>query len=77
MRHRPVRLWIMPWKKRCACGCAWYPCPDAVRMDTEGPRLPHDYPYWNAPTATHSSEAHYGRTLMTPGHQWRARRRAR
>ncbi|WIM94831.1 hypothetical protein ACTOB_006885 [Actinoplanes oblitus] len=30
MRHEPVRAWYAPWKKRCSCGCGWYPCPDAA-----------------------------------------------
>ena len=35
-RHRPVRRWWSPWRLRCACGCTWYPCPDA-RPDVEPP----------------------------------------
>ncbi|GIE88856.1 hypothetical protein [Actinoplanes regularis] len=32
MRHEPVRAWYKPWKKRCSCGCDWYPCPDAATI---------------------------------------------
>lgn len=32
VRHEPVRTWYQPWKKRCACGCSWYPCPDAATI---------------------------------------------
>ena len=32
MRHEPVRAWYAPWKKRCSCGCEWYPCPDAATI---------------------------------------------
>jgi hypothetical protein len=37
VRHRPVRVWFKPWKKRCACGCAWYPCPDSTKVNAEPP----------------------------------------
>ncbi|GAA4589962.1 hypothetical protein BJY16_009073 [Actinoplanes octamycinicus] len=32
MRHEPVRVWYAPWRKRCSCGCEWYPCPDAATI---------------------------------------------
>ncbi|GGR28116.1 hypothetical protein GCM10010168_52720 [Actinoplanes ianthinogenes] len=32
MRHEPVRTWWAPWRKRCSCGCGWYPCPDAATI---------------------------------------------
>jgi hypothetical protein len=32
VRHEPVRNWYQPWKRRCSCGCAWYPCPDAATI---------------------------------------------
>lgn len=32
MRHEPVRIWYQPWRQRCSCGCAWYPCPDAATV---------------------------------------------
>ncbi|MFI1992860.1 hypothetical protein [Actinoplanes sp. NPDC020271] len=32
MRHEPVRTWYQPWRQRCSCGCAWYPCPDAATV---------------------------------------------
>jgi len=33
MRHEPKRAWLTPWKRRCRCGCAWYPCPDAATVE--------------------------------------------
>ncbi|BEL05618.1 hypothetical protein Q0Z83_038090 [Actinoplanes sichuanensis] len=78
-RHREVRVWFMPWKTRCACGCAWFPCPDAVTVDppavTESLRIAD--PRWNGPTVhfvavrpVRGNE----RPLMTKGQQWRSRR---
>ncbi|WP_436527665.1 hypothetical protein [Actinoplanes sp. HUAS TT8] len=32
VRHEPVRTWYQPWRQRCSCGCAWYPCPDAATI---------------------------------------------
>jgi hypothetical protein len=41
MRHGPTRAWLTPWRKRCRCGCAWYPCPDAVTVERPGDPLWH------------------------------------
>ncbi len=76
-RHRPVRVWFMPWKTKCACGCGWFPCPDAVTM--AAPPItqslhPGD-PRWNGPTAYHSPGRGTPRPLMTRGQQWRSRER--
>jgi hypothetical protein len=32
VRHEPVRAWYQPWKRRCSCGCTWYPCPDGATV---------------------------------------------
>jgi hypothetical protein len=57
-RHRPVRIWFMPWKKRCVCGCGWFPCPDAATVEpppvVESLRLRRSSPRWNRVTT------HYG-----------------
>lgn len=29
-QHKPVRSWWAPWRRRCACGVRWWPCPDGV-----------------------------------------------
>ena len=65
MRHRAVRMWFKPWRKRCACGCDWFPCPDSITMDRPGP-------VWNAQTAAYPV-MQPDRPLMTRGQQWRSR----
>lgn len=49
MRHRAKRIWWRPWRTRCACGCAWFPCPDAITINTPGPDLRRFYPPRNVP----------------------------
>lgn len=73
MRHRGMRIWWRPWKKRCRCGCAWCPCPDSVTMDRPGPDLSRAHPNWNAATARYATTSRNERPLMTPGQEWRTR----
>jgi hypothetical protein len=71
VRHRPIRYLLRPWRRRCACGCAWYPCPDVGAVGQPPPvveslRL-NERPAWDGPTAAHS------RTFrLTPGQERRA-----
>ncbi|MFI5492076.1 hypothetical protein [Actinoplanes sp. NPDC051859] len=66
MRHRPVRLWCKSWKKRCACGCRWYPCPDSITAA----RPPVS---WNERTvAVPQVRFRNDRPLMTRGQEWRS-----
>ncbi|ROP29303.1 hypothetical protein EDD30_2091 [Couchioplanes caeruleus] len=76
-RHRPVRMWFKPWKKRCACGCGWFPCPDAVTVDHPpvAQSLGRADPTWNMPTAYYAAARGNQRPLMTRGQQWRSRPR--
>lgn len=80
MRHGSVRVWWKPWRRRCRCGCRWYPCPDAVPYRTppvaRSLGLPHnEWPGWNGPT-TRLGNVRSG-PLMTPGQRWRTRRNSR
>jgi hypothetical protein len=68
VRHESMRVWFAPWKKRCRCGCAWFPCPDLITMDTPSPV----WPVWNGPTARYPVSRNE-RPLMTPGQEWRTR----
>src|SRR5215213_5976473 len=69
MRHRPVRLWWLPWRKRCHCGCSWFPCPDAVTVqpppivDSRGRRQDSD---WNWPTASPAAVTKDAHPLSAP-----------
>lgn len=77
MRHGPKFAWLTPWKKRCRCGCAWYPCPDAATV--EPPSVSRSLrghcgtADWNAPTTTYAMINSAERPLMTPGRKWRSR----
>jgi len=71
MRHRAIRIWWRPWRRRCSCGCGWYPCPDAITVNDQARR---NSPAWNPPTAAHPRNE---RPLMTPGQEWRTRRNHR
>lgn len=73
-RHRPVRVWWSPWRRFCACGIRWYPCPDAVRMDR--PPVAQSLGHWAGPTLRLPDFRANG-PLMTPGQRWRTRRRRR
>jgi len=73
MRHGPKRVWLAPWRRKCRCGCAWYPCPDAVGVEEptvtlslRGQRHAAD---WNAPTKAYPMI----HALRTPGRRWRSR----
>ncbi|MDT4992534.1 MAG: hypothetical protein QOH97_2426, partial [Actinoplanes sp.] len=69
-RHRPVRPWFKPWRKRCACGCAWFPCPDSVPLAAPGSAPPE----WNRPTVRcFWVLPALKRPLLTRGQQWRTR----
>jgi hypothetical protein len=73
VRHRPVRVWFMPWKRRCRCGWAWFPCPDSTRVNGEPVG-------WNEKTAVFSTvqpSRRNERPLLTPGQEWRSRRLTR
>lgn len=74
-RHREVRVWFKPWKTRCACGCSWFPCPDAVTADppsvAESLRITD--PRWNGSTAHFTPVRGNQRPLMTRGQQRRGR----
>ncbi len=76
MRHGAARIWWKPWRKRCTCGGAWFPCPDSITMDTPGSRLQRRPPAWNAPTAYYPTGRNE-RSLMTPGQEWRTRQTRR
>jgi len=77
MRHGPKRAWLTPWRKKCRCGCAWYPCPDAATTEpppvTLSLRGQRDMAHWNAPTEAYRVINSAGRALMTPGQRWRSR----
>jgi hypothetical protein len=75
MRHKAVPVWWKPWRSRCACGCAWFPCPDSITMDRPGPQTRHNQPSWAAPTAAYPVSGNE-RPLMTLGQRWRTRRNA-
>jgi hypothetical protein len=53
MRHGPKRALLTPWKRRCRCGCAWYPCPDAATVQP--------------PPVVLSLSGSYGLDLTSPG----------
>jgi hypothetical protein len=79
-RHRPVRMWLKPWKRRCSCGWGWFPCPDTVTnacpavIDSLG--LPHVDPPWNGPMARYALAPRSDQPpLMTRGQRWRSRHR--
>lgn len=44
-RHRPVRVWWAPWRRRCGCGEARWPCLDEL-AERVAPRA-----YWQPPSA--------------------------
>lgn len=73
MRHRAKRVWFMPWKTRCSCGCPWHPCPDSITMNRSDPGLRQSCPDWNAPTARYATAPRNERPFMTPGQEWRTR----
>lgn len=82
MRHKSVRVWWKPWRRRCACGCRWYPCPDAVPYPVppvvQSLRLHqglNEGPGWNGPTQRLRNVG--PAPLMTPGQRWRTRRNQR
>lgn len=75
MRHRPVRPWWRLWKRRCACGCTWYPCPDTITLDRPGVDpavLRRNFPQWYAPTVRMPAPRNE-RPFLTPGQEWRSR----
>lgn len=78
MRHGPVRVWFTPWKRRCRCGCLWFPCPDAATVEAPPPaqslrgRAGND-PFWDAPTRYYPRSHRNERPFMTPGQEWRSR----
>lgn len=83
-RHRGVRVWFKPWKTRCACGCAWFPCPDAVTVERPpvARSLHIEDPRWNGPTAylppvrpAPAPARRNQQSLMTKGQQWRSQQR--
>ena len=82
MRHRAVRVWWRPWHRRCACGCRWYPCPDAVPyrnppvarslgLTGDDARARNDRPSWDGPTVRLPNAG----PLMTRGARWRSNQR--
>jgi hypothetical protein len=75
VRHKAVRVWFKPWKKRCSCGCPWFPCPDAATVPSppvsQSLRLG---PAWNTSTARYATVGRSERPLMTRGQEWRSRR---
>jgi hypothetical protein len=77
MRHGPKRAWLTPWRKRCRCGCAWYPCPDAATVEppavTLSLRGQRDMADWNAPPNAYGVVSPAERALMNPGQRWRSR----
>ncbi|MEU4623393.1 hypothetical protein AB0G04_25905 [Actinoplanes sp. NPDC023801] len=78
-RHHPVRIWFTPWRQRCVCGCAWYPCPDTVIIApppvAESLRVRRPDPRRNGATAFHSPRQGNERQLPTETGQWRSRPR--
>lgn len=78
MRHKAVRVWWRPWRRRCACGCGWYPCPDAIPYQSPpvarslGPTR-NDGPSWDGPTLYLRNAG----PLLTRSAQWRTRRNRR
>jgi hypothetical protein len=77
VRHAPLRAWWAPWRRRCRCGCRWYPCPDVVAPWTAPPvaeslRLRAT---WNMPTDRYARVGPDWPPLMTRGQRWRADRR--
>lgn len=93
MRHRAVRVWWRPWHRRCACGCQWYPCPDAVgypyppvaRSLGLAPNDGHGRPTGDDGRSGNAGPAWDGPTvrmpnagpLMTRGARWRSNQRPR
>jgi hypothetical protein len=77
MRHGPKRAWLTPWRKKCRCGCGWYPCPDTATAEpppvTLSLRGQRDMADWNTPTKAHGVINPTQRALMTPGQRWRSR----
>jgi hypothetical protein len=77
MRHGPRRAWLTPWRKKCRCGCAWYPCPDTATAEpppvTLSLRGQRDMADWNTPTKAYGVINPADRALMTPGQRWRSR----
>jgi hypothetical protein len=77
--HHPVRIWFMPWRKRCVCGCGWFPCPDAVTAEpppvVESLRLRRPGPRRNRATAHDGPRRGNERPAATEGPPWHRRRR--
>lgn len=74
MRHGPVRRWWTPWRRRCRCGCRWYPCPDAAARLNPPPAVVdslrlNQRPPWDGPTLALPAE----RLWLTPGQAHRVR----
>ncbi len=76
MRHRAIRIWWKPWRRRCACGCGWFPCPDSITIARPARDDRRNVPAWNAPTARYPATRNE-RPFMTPGQQWRTRQGGR
>ena len=78
MRHGPVRVWFAPWKKRCRCGCRWYPCPDAAYIQPPpvvvSLRGGTTNTLWTAPTGHYPIVRRNERPLMTRAQEYRTRR---